>query len=112
MYRSSHWPESETRLVTDAGKYKDAGVDVSLGDALSQAAATASVATFGSLVRQIGPVPYIDIAKLKLRHPQLMLATDGVGTKLKIAFSAQHHDTVGIDAVAMCVNDVLRWGAK
>ena len=47
-----------------------------------------------------------------LRHPVLVSGTDGVGTKLKIAFAMNRHDTVGVDCVAMCANDVLCCGAK
>ncbi len=53
-----------------------------------------------------------DFDALGYRHPVLVSGTDGVGTKLKIAFALDRHDTIGIDAVAMCVNDVLAQGAE
>ena len=53
-----------------------------------------------------------DLSSLGYREPVLVSGTDGVGTKLKIAFAMDRHDTIGIDAVAMCVNDVLAQGAE
>ena len=53
-----------------------------------------------------------DLSSLNYREPVLVSGTDGVGTKLKIAFAMDKHDTIGIDAVAMCVNDVLAQGAE
>jgi phosphoribosylformylglycinamidine cyclo-ligase len=94
--------------------YKDAGVDIEAGDALVErikpfAARTlrpevvAGVGGFGGLFA---------IPPGKYREPVLVSGTDGVGTKLKVAIAAGMHDTVGIDLVAMSVNDILTSGAE
>lgn len=53
-----------------------------------------------------------DLSALQLKEPVLISGTDGVGTKLKLAFMADRHDTIGIDCVAMCVNDIVAQGAE
>ncbi len=93
--------------------YRDAGVDIDAGDALVErikpfAARTmrpevlAGIGGFGALVE----LPH------RYREPVLVSGTDGVGTKLKLAFALNRHDTIGIDLVAMSVNDVLVQGAE
>ncbi|MEM7605270.1 MAG: phosphoribosylformylglycinamidine cyclo-ligase [Myxococcota bacterium] len=92
--------------------YRDAGVDIDAGEELVRrikplAAATTRPGVLGSLGGFAGL-----FALPKMHDPVLVSGTDGVGTKLKLAFSADRHDTVGIDLVAMCVNDVLTIGAE
>ncbi|MFL6622283.1 MAG: phosphoribosylformylglycinamidine cyclo-ligase [Sulfurifustaceae bacterium] len=94
--------------------YRDAGVDIDAGDELVEAikpiaASTnrpgvlAGIGGFGALF-QIPPGTYKD--------PVLVAGTDGVGTKLKLAIDLDRHDTIGIDLVAMCANDVVVQGAE
>src|SRR3990172_6121706 len=93
--------------------YKDAGVDIDAGDALVErikplarrtmrAGVMAGIGGFGALFEIPG----------RYREPVLVSGTDGVGTKLKLAFALRRHDTVGIDLVAMSVNDILVQGAE
>jgi phosphoribosylformylglycinamidine cyclo-ligase len=93
--------------------YRDAGVDIDAGDALVERIkpfakrtmrpeVLAGIGGFGALV---------EIGK-RFREPVLVAGTDGVGTKLKLAFTLGRHDTVGIDLVAMSVNDILVQGAE
>jgi phosphoribosylformylglycinamidine cyclo-ligase len=93
--------------------YKKAGVDIEKGDELVKKISPLARATFSKNVLQdIGSFgSLVKIDTTKYREPVLVSGTDGVGTKLKIAFMANRHDTVGIDLVAMCVNDILTSGA-
>jgi phosphoribosylaminoimidazole synthetase len=94
--------------------YAEAGVDIDAGEALVEAikplakatrrpGADASLGGFGAL---------FDLKAAGYADPLLVTTTDGVGTKLKIAIESGRHDTVGIDLVAMCVNDLLAQGAE
>ncbi len=102
--------------TTASDRYKAAGVDIDAGDDLVRrigplaaatrvAGATAGLGGFGGI---------FDLAAAGFGEgsPRLVAGTDGVGTKLKVAFATDRHDTIGIDCVAMCVNDVLAVGAR
>lgn len=94
-------------------KYREAGVDLEAGyesvrlikshvARTKVLGAVDSIGAFGGM---------FDLSLLGMKEPVLVSGTDGVGTKLMIAFACDKHDTIGIDAVAMCVNDVLVQGA-
>lgn len=93
--------------------YRDAGVDIDAGDALVEAIKPFAKRTMreGVLGGIGGFGALFEISK-KYREPVLVSGTDGVGTKLKLAFHLNRHDTVGIDLVAMSVNDILVQGAE
>jgi len=108
-------PRAAPQVTNNASplSYRDAGVDIDAGDALVERIkpfakrtmrpeVLAGIGGFGALV---------EIGK-RFREPVLVAGTDGVGTKLKLAFAMGRHDTVGIDLVAMSVNDILVQGAE
>src|SRR5688572_23178917 len=93
--------------------YRDAGVDIDEGDALVEAIKPFARRTMRpEVLAGIGGFGALCELPKKYRHPVLVSGTDGVGTKLKLAFELDRHDTVGIDLVAMSVNDVLVQGAE
>ncbi|HQZ12992.1 MAG TPA: phosphoribosylformylglycinamidine cyclo-ligase [Devosia sp.] len=106
---------SDTRNVPSNGlSYKEAGVDIDAGNALVEAikpavratrrpGADAEIGGFGGL---------FDLKAAGFVDPILVAANDGVGTKLKIAIDTGSHSTIGIDLVAMCVNDIIVQGAE
>ena len=97
-----------------AESYEKAGVNLEAGYEVvrrikSHVASTSRPGVMGNIGAFGG---MFDLASLNIKEPILVSGTDGVGTKLKIAFAMDKHDTIGIDAVAMCVNDVLAQGAE
>ena len=93
--------------------YKDAGVDIDAGDALVERIKPLAKKTMREgVLAGIGGFGALFEVPKRYREPVLVSGTDGVGTKLKLAFEWGMHDTVGIDLVAMSVNDVLVQGAE
>ena len=93
--------------------YRDAGVDIDAGDALVEAIKPFAKKTLRpEVLAGIGGFGALFEVSKKFREPVLVSGTDGVGTKLKLAFQLGRHDTVGIDLVAMSVNDILTQGAE
>ena len=94
--------------------YKKAGVDVTAGykSVELMKAHIARTMTKGALSGIGGFGGLFELDMTGIQHPVLVSGTDGVGTKIKIAFILDKHDTVGIDCVAMCVNDIICCGAK
>jgi phosphoribosylformylglycinamidine cyclo-ligase len=115
-YTRSH-PDEEAITTSRDSKtrtYKDAGVDIDAGDALVEAikpfaratrrkGADAALGGFGAL---------FDLKAAGYKDPILVSTTDGVGTKLKVAIAAERHDDIGVDLVAMVVNDLVVQGAE
>ena len=94
--------------------YKQSGVNIEAGyEAVSRMKAhVAKTARKGLLGGFGGFGGMFDLSQLNVKEPVLVSGTDGVGTKLKLAFDSGVHDTIGIDAVAMCVNDIITQGAE
>jgi phosphoribosylformylglycinamidine cyclo-ligase len=93
--------------------YRDAGVDIDAGDALVDRIKPLAARTMRpGVLAGIGGFGALFEVPKKYREPVLVSGTDGVGTKLKLAFEWNRHDTVGIDLVAMSVNDILVQGAE
>jgi phosphoribosylformylglycinamidine cyclo-ligase len=94
--------------------YKKAGVDIDAGDRLVKAIGPLAAATRrpGTEASLGGFGGLFDLKAAGFNDPVLVSGTDGVGTKLMLAFATGRHDTIGIDLVAMCVNDVLAQGAE
>lgn len=93
--------------------YRDAGVDIDAGDALVERIKPLAKRTMREgVMGGIGGFGALFQVPQKYREPVLVSGTDGVGTKLRLAFEWNRHDTVGIDLVAMSVNDILAQGAE
>ncbi|MFZ5555722.1 MAG: phosphoribosylformylglycinamidine cyclo-ligase [Pseudomonadota bacterium] len=102
-----------TRPSPDSLSYRDAGVDIDAGDALVEAIKPFARRTLRpGVLGGIGGFGALFEVPAGYREPVLVSGTDGVGTKLKLAFDLGRHDTVGIDLVAMSVNDILVQGAE
>ena len=100
-------------MTTSPLSYKDAGVDIDAGDALIERIKPLAKKTMREgVLAGIGGFGALFEVPKRYKEPVLVSGTDGVGTKLKLAFEWNMHDTVGIDLVAMSVNDVLVQGAE
>lgn len=100
--------------MTDKGlSYRDAGVDIDAGERLVDRIKPLAARTkIPEVLGGVGGFAGLCRVPSGMTEPVLVSGTDGVGTKLRVAFLAGRHDTIGIDLVAMCVNDVLTVGAR
>jgi phosphoribosylformylglycinamidine cyclo-ligase len=93
--------------------YRDAGVDIDSGDALVERIKPIAMRTrIPEVVSDIGGFAGLCSLPADIEDPLLVSGTDGVGTKLKVAFATGRHSTIGQDLVAMCVNDIITCGAR
>ncbi|HEC2158372.1 phosphoribosylformylglycinamidine cyclo-ligase [Staphylococcus delphini] len=97
-----------------AESYKKAGVDIEAGyEAVKRMSSHVERTMRKEVLGGLGGFgATFDLSQLNMKAPLLVSGTDGVGTKLKLAIDYDKHDTIGIDAVAMCVNDILTTGAE
>ena len=99
--------------MSDDLTYRASGVDIDAGDALVERIKPLARATLRpEVLAHVGGFAALCGLPAKYREPILVSGTDGVGTKLKVAFATGRHDTIGIDLVAMCANDVAVTGAE
>jgi phosphoribosylformylglycinamidine cyclo-ligase len=93
--------------------YRDAGVDIDAGDELvERIKPLAKMTRIAEVMSDVGGFAGLCRVPADIEEPVLVSGTDGVGTKLKIAFATGTHDTIGFDLVGMCVNDVITCGAR
>ena len=93
--------------------YKQSGVDIDAGDALVERIKPLAAATrIAEVMGGVGGFAGLCRVPADVEEPVLVSGTDGVGTKLKVAFATGIHDTIGFDLVGMCVNDVITCGAR
>jgi phosphoribosylformylglycinamidine cyclo-ligase len=109
----SDQPDGTAANASAPLSYKDAGVDIDAGDALVERIKPMARRTLREgVLTGIGGFGALFEVPKRYREPVLVSGTDGVGTKLRMAFALGRHDTVGIDLVAMSVNDILVQGAE
>ncbi len=98
---------------TKSLSYQDAGVDIDAGNQLVERIKSVSKKTHRPEVKGgLGGFGALCSIPTKYKHPLLVSGTDGVGTKLRLAMDQNKHDGIGIDLVAMCVNDLIVQGAE
>jgi len=108
------WNGVNHRRITMAEAYKQAGVNIEAGyEAVTRMKKHVKKTMRPGVMGGLGGFGgMFDLSVLNLKNPVLVSGTDGVGTKLMLAFMMDKHDTIGIDAVAMCVNDIVVQGAE
>jgi phosphoribosylformylglycinamidine cyclo-ligase len=109
--QNSEWEWGAKKAMADA--YREAGVDIAAGnEAVERMKKHVTRTMRPEVIADLGGFGGLFALANKYEEPVLVSGTDGVGTKLMIAFQMDRHDTIGIDAVAMCVNDIVVQGAE